>query len=70
MKMNWKNIYKFLSGAFFVTAGVSWYFSWLGVTIPFPFFGFSGITPEFLFYRGFIHLTLFLISFYLGFIKK
>ena len=70
MKINWKDIFKFLSGAFFVTAGASWYFSWLNVTVPFPFFGFEAMTPEFLFYRGFIHLVLFLISFYLGFIKK
>ena len=70
MKINWKDIFKFLSGAFFVTAGVSWYFSWLGVSVPFPFLGFEAMKPGFLFYRGFIHLALFLVTFYLGFIRK
>jgi hypothetical protein len=72
MKTNWRDVLKFLSGAFFVTAGASWYFSWLGMSVPlpFPFFGFSAMTPEFLFYRGFIHFALFLICFYFGFIRK
>jgi len=70
MSINWKDVFKFLSGAFFVTAGASWYFSWIGMTVPFSFFGFSGMTPEFLFYRGFLHLALFLFSFYFGFIRK
>jgi hypothetical protein len=30
------------------------------------FFGFSAMTPEFLFYRGFIHFALFLICFISG----
>lgn len=70
MKINWKDVFKFLSGAFFVTAGASWYFSELHVAVPFPFFGFTEMSPEFLGVRGFIHFTLFLISFYLGFVKK
>ncbi len=70
MNINYKEICKFLSGAFFVTAGASWYFWWVGVAVPFPFFGFSAMTPEFLGIRGFIHFALFLITFYFGFIKK
>ena len=70
MRINWKEIFKFLSGAFFVTAGASWYFSYLHVAVPFPFFGFKTMSPEFLAIRGFLHFILFLISFYLGFIKK
>ena len=70
MKMNWKDILKFLSGSFFVTAGASWYFSWLHVTVPFPFFGLSSMSPEFLGIRGFIHFALFIVCFYFGFIKK
>jgi len=69
MRINWKDVFKFLSGAFFVTAGASWYLSWYHVSVPVPFFGLT-ITPEFLRIRGFIHLALFLISFYLGFIRK
>jgi hypothetical protein len=59
-----------LSGTFFVTADASWYFGWLNCAVPFPFFGFATPTPEFLGIRGFIHFTLFLISFYFGFLKK
>jgi hypothetical protein len=67
MRINWKEVSKFLSGAFFVTAGASWYLSWNHVGV--PFFGFT-ISPEFLGIRGCIHFALFLISFYFGFIRK
>jgi hypothetical protein len=70
MNTHWKDMLKFLSGAFFVTAGASWYFWWLHVTVPFPFFGFQTMTPEFLGIRGFIHFTLFVLSFYFGFVRK
>ena len=67
MKINWKDILKFLSGAFFVTAGASWYLAWCHIGV--PVFGFT-FTPEFLYLRGFMHFALFLISLYFGFIKK
>lgn len=67
MRTSWKDVFKFLSGAFFVTAGASWYLSWYQISV--PFFGLT-MTPEFLSTRGFIHFTLFLISFYFGFMKK
>jgi len=67
MRINWKDVFKFLAGAFFVTAGASWYFAWYQTSL--PFFGLT-MTPEFLEIRGFIHFALFLISFYFGFIKK
>jgi hypothetical protein len=68
MRINWKDVLKFLSGAFFVTAGASWYFWWYHISVPAPF-GFT-MTPEFLGIRGFLHFALFLISFYFGFIKR
>jgi hypothetical protein len=72
MKGIWKDILKFLSGAFFVTAGASWYLSWchIAVPLPFSFFGFTAMSPDFLGVRGFIHFCLFLICFYFGFVKK
>ena len=70
MKNIWKEILKFLSGAFFVTAGASWYFSSHHVAVPFPFFGFTTMSPEFLGMRGFIHFALFLACLYFGFMKK
>ena len=66
-KINWKEICKFLSGAFFVTAGASWYFAYLKIDV--PLMG-TTMSHQFLFIRGFIHFALFLITFYLGFIKK
>ena len=65
--MNWKEICKFLSGAFFVTAGASWYFSYLELDL--PFMG-TTMTHQFLFIRGFIHFALFLVTFYIGFVRK
>ncbi|MFN8278200.1 MAG: hypothetical protein U0T84_12015 [Chitinophagales bacterium] len=65
--ISFKEILKFLSGAFFVTAGASWYFAWYQVDL--PFLG-TTMTHEFLFIRGFVHFALFLLSFYFGYIKK
>lgn len=62
-----KEICKFLSGAFFVTAGASWYFAVLNIGV--PFFG-TTFTPEFLGIRGFMHFAFFLVTFYFGFIKR
>jgi hypothetical protein len=66
-KIDWKEICKFLSGAFFVTAGASWYFAYLKIDVPFME---TTISHQFLFIRGFIHFILFLITLYIGFIRK
>jgi len=66
-KINWKEVCKFLSGAFFVTAGASWYFAYYKVDV--PFMG-TKMSHEFLFIRGFIHFVLCLITFYIGFIRE
>lgn len=66
-QLRWKEVCKFLSGAFFVTMGASWYFSWYRIAV--PLFN-TTLTPDFLFIRGFIHLGLFLITFYVGFIRR
>jgi hypothetical protein len=42
----WKEVCKFLSGAFFVTAGASWYFAWYNVTVPFLN---TAMSPSFLY---------------------
>jgi hypothetical protein len=67
MKIHWKEVLKFLSGAFFVTAGASWYLAWYHISV--PFLGLT-MTPKFLELRGFLHFAAFLISFYFGFIRK
>lgn len=63
----WKEVLKFLSGAFFVTAGASWYFAQQKIDV--PFMG-TTMTHEFLFFRGFIHFGLFLLTLYFGFFRK
>ena len=65
--INWKEVCKFMSGAFFVTAEASWYLSYYNITV--PFMG-TSMSPEFLFIRGFIHFGMFFIPFDIGFIKK
>ena len=63
----WKEICKFLSGAFFVTAGASWYFAYFQIDL--PFMG-TTMSHQFLFIRGCMHFLFFLVSFYYGFIRK
>ena len=69
MKIHWKEVSKFLSGAFFVTAGASWYLSY-GITLEFRSLDLLTMSPEFLGIRGFIHFALFLITVYFGFIEN
>ncbi len=58
---------KFLSGAFFVTAGASWYFAYYRIEV--PLMG-TTMSPDFLFVRGFIHMTLCALSFWYGYLRK
>ena len=72
MRINWREVFKFLSGAFFVSAGTNWYFYWLDVAVPLPFsvFGFTAISPALLGARALVHSALFFVSLYIGFIRK
>jgi hypothetical protein len=72
MRINWREVFKFLSGAFFVSAGTNWYFYQLGVAVPLPFnlFGYSTLSPAILGARALVHTALFLLCLYLGFIRK
>lgn len=62
-----RDIAKFLSGAFFVTAGASWYLAWCRIGV--PIFGHT-MTPDILWYRGFLHASLFAVVFWAGFLRK
>jgi hypothetical protein len=64
-----KDVYKFLAGAFFVSAGVLLYLYMSGVSVPVLGFGFT-VTPEINGMRSIVHFILFLTFFYLGFIRK
>ena len=69
MRVNWRDVFKFLSGAFFVSAGTNWYFYQLHVAVPFPFLGFSTLPPALLGARALVHGALFFACLYLGFIR-
>ncbi len=66
-RINWREIAKFLSGAFFVSAGVNFYFYALGLSV--PFLGYT-ISPEFLGLRTIVHTALFALCFYYGFLRR
>ena len=71
MSINWKEACKFLSGAFFVSAGVNAYFYVTQTHLAVPFFGFNVfVSPELLGLGSITHFVLFLICFYIGFIRK
>jgi len=60
---------KFLAGAFFVSGGIQLYLSFAKVSI--PLLGTPYVqTPELGRVRGVIHLALFVLFLYLGFIRK
>ena len=67
MKISWKEVCKFLAGAFFVSAGVLFYLYITDVSV--PVLGFT-VTPEINGMRSIVHFVLFLTCFYLGFIRK
>jgi hypothetical protein len=68
VKVNWREVFKFLSGAAFVGAGINFYLYLNGVQLP-PFFGLT-ISHEFLGFRSLVGFILFLIFFYAGYLKN
>jgi hypothetical protein len=69
VQLDWREVRKFLSGAFFVSVGVLFYF-YLTNT-PVPLLGTDVvISPEVNGLRSIAHFAFFLICFYLGFIRK
>lgn len=60
---------KFLAGAFFVSGGIQFYLYVTGVSVPLLGTNFVQ-TPELSGVRSILHFVFFLITFYLGFIKK
>lgn len=69
MRINWKEVCKFLSGAFFVNAGILFYL-YLTNT-PVPIIGTSlVVSPEFNGLRSIVHLVFSMVCFYVGFIRK
>jgi hypothetical protein len=68
-RIPWQDVCKFLAGAFFVNAGILFYLYLARVSVPILGTGFIE-TPEVSGVRSIVHAVLFLIFFYLGFIRK
>jgi hypothetical protein len=71
--IKYREVRKFLAGAFFVSSGILWYLWITGVTIPIvlPYAGTISVeTPAISGQRAIVHFILFLLCFYFGFISK
>ena len=71
--IKYREVRKFLAGAFFVSSGTCWYLWVTGVSLPIvlPYVGTVSVeTPEINGRRAIVHFVLFLLCFYSGFISK
>jgi len=71
--IRYREVRKFLAGAFFVSSGTCWYLWVTGVSYPIvlPFVRTVSIeTPEISGQRAIIHLGLFVLCLYFGFFSK
>ena len=69
IRFAWQDVFKFLAGAFFVSAGVLFYLYVFRVSVPIFNTGLIE-TPAISGGRSLIHAVLFAISFYLGFLRR
>lgn len=71
--IKFREVRKFLAGAFFVSSGILWYLWMTGTSIPIvlPYAGTIAIdTPEISGQRAIVHFTAFLLCLYFGFFRK
>ncbi|MGO8951847.1 MAG: hypothetical protein ACLPWS_00395 [Rhodomicrobium sp.] len=71
--IGYREVRKFLAGAFFVSSGILWYLWLTGVSLPWvmPYAGTVAVeTPEISGQRAIVHFVFFLLCFYFGFISK
>jgi hypothetical protein len=68
-KIPWQDVCKFLAGAFFFSAGVLCYLFLARVSVPLLGTRFTQ-APEVSGVRSIVHVVLFFIFFYLGFIRN
>jgi len=67
--INWKEVCKFLSGAFFVSAGVLLYLYLAGTAVS-VLGAHLEVTPTVNGVRAAVHAVLFVVFFYFGYIRK
>lgn len=71
--IKYREVRKFLAGAFFVSSGTCWYLWLIGMSLPIvlPYIGTVSVeTPEISGQRAIAHFILFLLCFHFGFISK
>jgi hypothetical protein len=71
--IKFREVRKFLAGAFFVSSGILWYLSVTGTSLPIvlPYTGTISVeTPEISGQRAIVHFILFLLCLYFGFFSK
>jgi hypothetical protein len=71
--IKYREVRKFLAGAFFVSSGTCWYLWVIGMSLPIvvPYIGTVSVeTPEISGQRAIVHFILFLLCFHFGFISK
>src|SRR6516162_7581470 len=71
--IKYREVRKFLAGAFFVSSGKCWYLYVTGVSLPIvlPYVGTVSVkTLEISGQRAVVHFILFLLCFYFGFIRR
>ena len=64
-----RNFRKFLAGAFFVSSGILFYLYLADVSVPLLGTGFVE-TPKISAGRSIVHLILFVLCFYVGFVRR
>ena len=69
MRISWREVCKFLSGAFFVSAGVLFYLYLTNTPVRVLGTDFV-VQPAINGLRSIAHLAFFLLTFYFGFIRK
>jgi len=71
--IKYREVRKFLAGAFFVSSGTLWYLWETGTSIPLmmPYVGTIAVeTPDISGQRAIVHFILFLLCLYFGFFRK
>jgi hypothetical protein len=71
--IKFREVRKFLAGAFFVSSGILWYLWLTGTSVPLvmPYVGTVAIEPpDISGQRAIVHFILFLLCFYFGFISN
>jgi hypothetical protein len=71
--IKYREVRKFLAGAFFVSSGMCWYLWVTGVSLPIvlPYAGTVSVeTPDISGQRAVVHFILFLLCLYFGFFSR